>query len=195
MASVQRTRLTLAGRSAIRCGTNVKRTNANRVIRITAQRTQDLWGPISALWGEMPKHSSTKNSTESEFRYGEKIRYGRSKTLWRGLRSACFSRQKRQENGTESEKLRRRQNTTDSSAVLFLVRKGPLGMTATLAIRIAAITLAGDSAIPCPSFPCSFWKKARKTTKKQGFFTPSESLKSPGKEKRPKKQGILRRGK
>ena len=32
----------------------------------------------------------TKNTTESEFRYGEYIRYGRSKTLRRGLRSACF---------------------------------------------------------------------------------------------------------
>ena len=32
----------------------------------------------------------TKNSTESEFRYGEQIRYGRSKTLRRGPRSACF---------------------------------------------------------------------------------------------------------
>ena len=32
----------------------------------------------------------TQNSTESEFRYGEQIPYGRSKTLRRGLRSACF---------------------------------------------------------------------------------------------------------
>ena len=31
---------------------------------------------------------------------------------------------------------------------------------------------------PCPSFPCFFWKKARKTTKKQGFFIPTEPLKS-----------------
>ena len=69
----------------------------------------------------------TKNTTETEFRCGEKIRYGRSKTLRRGVRNACFSRGKRQENGTESEKLRRQQNTTDSSAVLFLVQKGPLG--------------------------------------------------------------------
>ena len=35
---------------------------------------------------------------------------------------------KRQENGTESEKLRPEQNNTDSSAVLFLVPKGPLGV-------------------------------------------------------------------
>ena len=69
----------------------------------------------------------TKNSTESEFRYGHQIRYGRSKTLRRGLRSACSSRKKSQENGTDAEKLRRWQNSTDSSAVLFLVRKGPLG--------------------------------------------------------------------
>ena len=56
----------------------------------------------------MPKGPSrTKNTTESEFRYGEKIRYGCSKTPQRGLRNACFCRQKRQEDGTESEKLRR----------------------------------------------------------------------------------------
>ena len=70
--------------------------------------------------------SRTKSTTESEFRYGEKIRYGRSKTLWRGLRSACFSRKRSQENGADTEKLRWWQNGTDSSAVLFLVRKGPL---------------------------------------------------------------------
>ena len=76
----------------------------------------------------MPKGPSrTKNTTESEFRYGEKIRCGNSKTLRTGLRDACFSMQKRQENGTESEKLRQQQNATDSSDVLFLVRKGPLG--------------------------------------------------------------------
>ena len=71
--------------------------------------------------------SRTKNTTESKFRYGEKIRYGHSKTPRRGLRNACFSRENRQENGTENEQLRRKQNTTDSSAVVFLVRKGPLG--------------------------------------------------------------------
>ena len=50
--------------------------------------------------------SRTKNTTESEFRCGEKIRYGRSKTLRRGPRNACFSRQERQKNGTESDTLR-----------------------------------------------------------------------------------------
>ena len=62
-----------------------------------------------------------------EFRYGAQIRnsvYGRSKTLRKGLRNGCFSKEKRQENGAESEKLLRWQNTTDSSAVLYLVRKG-----------------------------------------------------------------------
>ena len=34
---------------------------------------------------------------------------------------------KRQENGAESEKLRRSQNTTDSGAVVKIVRNGPLG--------------------------------------------------------------------
>ena len=55
------------------------------------------------------KPSRTKTTTESTSRYGEKIRYRRSKTLRRGLRNACFSRQKRQENGTDCERLRRKQ--------------------------------------------------------------------------------------
>ena len=42
IASVQRTRSTLASHSAVPCGTNVKRMNANRAIRIAAQRTQGL---------------------------------------------------------------------------------------------------------------------------------------------------------
>ena len=66
----------------------------------------------------------TKNSTASKFTAAREKCYGKSKTLRRVLRSACFSRKKRQENGTESKKLR----TTDSGAVLFLVRKGPLGI-------------------------------------------------------------------
>ena len=80
------------------------------------------------LFHKLPKGPSrTRNTTERQFWYREKIRHGRGKTQRRGLINACFSKQKRQENGTESEKLRRWQNTTDSSAVLFLVRKGPLG--------------------------------------------------------------------
>ena len=52
--------------------------------------------------------------------------------LRRGLRNACFSRKRRRENGTDdTEKLRRWQNSTDSSAVLFLVRKGSLGTLST----------------------------------------------------------------
>ena len=39
----------------------------------------------------------------------------------------CFPKEKGQENGTDSKTLRPWQKTTDSSAVLFLVRKGPLG--------------------------------------------------------------------
>ena len=66
----------------------------------------------------------TKNSTESKFTTAREKRYGNSKTLRIVLRSASFSRKKRQENGTDTEKLRRQQNTADLSAVLFLVRKG-----------------------------------------------------------------------
>ena len=40
IASVQRTRSTLASHSAVPRGTNVKRTSANRAIRIAAQQTQ-----------------------------------------------------------------------------------------------------------------------------------------------------------
>ena len=42
IASVQRTQPTLAGHSAVPRGTNVKRMNANRAIRIAAQLTQGL---------------------------------------------------------------------------------------------------------------------------------------------------------
>ena len=42
IASVQRTQTTLASHSAVPCGTNVKRMNANHAIRIAAQRTQGL---------------------------------------------------------------------------------------------------------------------------------------------------------
>ena len=50
-----------------------------------------------------------------------------AKRYGKGSEMPCFSRERRQENGTETEKLRRWQNIMDSSAVLFLVRKGPLG--------------------------------------------------------------------
>ena len=42
-----------------------------------------------------------------QIHYGERKRNGKSKTLRVVLRSACFSRKKRQENGTDSKKLRR----------------------------------------------------------------------------------------
>ena len=49
-----------------------------------------------------------KISTESKFTTGRKIATAsNSKTLRRVLRSACFSREKRQENGTDSNNLRR----------------------------------------------------------------------------------------
>ena len=53
-ASVQRMRSTLAGHSAGPCGANTTPTNANRVTRIAAQRTQGLRGPNSVgLGGDM----------------------------------------------------------------------------------------------------------------------------------------------
>ena len=49
---------------------------------------------------------------------------------------------------------------------------------------------------PCPSFPCFFWKMARKTTKKTRIFNPYRTPKSLEKsEKRSKNQGIPCRAK
>ena len=42
IASVRRTQSTLEGHSAVPCGTNTTPMNANRAIRIAAQRTQAL---------------------------------------------------------------------------------------------------------------------------------------------------------
>ena len=49
IASVQRTRSTLAGHSADPPGTNTTPTNANRAIRIVVQRTQGLRGPTGVF--------------------------------------------------------------------------------------------------------------------------------------------------
>ena len=49
IASVQQTQSTLASHSAVPCGTNTTPTNANRAIRIAAQRTQGLRGPNSVF--------------------------------------------------------------------------------------------------------------------------------------------------
>ena len=57
----------------------------------------------TGFWYEPKGPFRTKNSTESKFR---KKRYGNSKTLRMVLRSACFSREKWQENGTDSKTLR-----------------------------------------------------------------------------------------
>ena len=51
IASVQRTRSTLAGHSAGLRGTNTTPTNANRAIRIAVQRTQGLRGSNSVFLG------------------------------------------------------------------------------------------------------------------------------------------------
>ena len=53
IAFVQRTQSTLASHSAVPRGTNVKRMNSYRAIRIAAPRTQGLWGLISVLEGNM----------------------------------------------------------------------------------------------------------------------------------------------
>ena len=54
---------------------------------------------------KLPKGPSrTKISLESEFTTGRRIRYGGSKTLRRVPRNACFSKEERQEKGTDSKK-------------------------------------------------------------------------------------------
>ena len=51
IASVQRTRSTLASHSAVPRGTKVTRTNANCAIRIAMQRTQGLRGQSTVFLG------------------------------------------------------------------------------------------------------------------------------------------------
>ena len=54
-----------------------------------------------------------------------------------------------------------------------------------------------DRWLPCPSFPCFLWKRQGKPPKKQGFFIPTEPLKSLEKKGKTltKKQGIPRKEK
>ena len=67
IASVQRMRSTLASHSAAPCGMNVKQMNANRAIRIAAQRTQGLWGLISLFSRGMwpPTNASDSNRSDN----------------------------------------------------------------------------------------------------------------------------------
>ena len=49
---------------------------------------------------------ATKNTTESKFGTGSKIRYGDKKTLRRLLlRNACFPKRKKRKSGTDYQKL------------------------------------------------------------------------------------------
>ena len=76
-----------------------------------------------------PKRPSrTKNTTESEFRYREVIRYGGSETLRRGLRNACFSCKGREavqtaKNYGGSKTLRTRVPYPDPPIPAFLLKK------------------------------------------------------------------------
>ena len=87
------------------------------------------WGPLGRQNVQTnPKDPSVlKIVRRVNFGTGSKFGTDVAKRYGEGSEVPCFSRQKWQENGIKSEKLRREQNTTDSSAVLFLVRKGPLG--------------------------------------------------------------------
>ena len=84
-------------------------------------------GPLRSF-PDLPKGPSrTKNTTESEFRYGESIRYGNSKTLRRGPRNAGFSRQRKGRKMVQTAKNYEAAARYYGSgrAVRFLVRKGP----------------------------------------------------------------------
>ena len=71
----------------------------------------------------LPKGPSrTKNTTESEFRYGEEIRYRGSKTLRRGLVNEGFSRQKVMKTVRTVKKDGCRKSLWIWGAVVFLVR-------------------------------------------------------------------------
>ena len=101
----------------------------------------------------------TKNSKESKFGTGSKIRYGDKKTLRRLLRNACFPRKRTEKRYGESK--------TTAVAKYYGFQSRSIFSTG----------------LPCPSFPCFFWKKARKTArKKQGFFYPYRTPKIHGKE-------------
>ena len=66
ITSVQRARSTLASHSAVPCGTNVKRMNANRAIRSAAQRTQGLWGLIFVFLREIWAPTTASDSNRSD---------------------------------------------------------------------------------------------------------------------------------
>ena len=65
-----------------------------------------VWSGPLGNWIRKPNGPfHTKNSMESEFGTGSKFRYGDQKTLWRGLRNACFPKEKEQKNGTDCKRL------------------------------------------------------------------------------------------
>ena len=64
IASVQRTRSTLAGHSAVPRRANVTRMNANRAIQIAAQRTQGLGNPEATRRIGLSKLVGTLRPTE-----------------------------------------------------------------------------------------------------------------------------------
>ena len=103
------------------CDTRTRHANASSPLLL--RDDQNLCNNCVTL----PKRPScTKNTTESEFRYEEKIRYRSSKMLQRGLRNACFSRQKRKENGTDSENYSG-SNILQIRALTFFSKEGSFG--------------------------------------------------------------------
>ena len=137
IASVQRARSTLASHTAVPRGTNAKRMNANRAIRIAAKRTRGFAKGVS--------RTVSPRVFLKMGRKREKKKHGRKRKIT-------------EENGkigsdsvpaTPFAKSRRTQGLEAPRCLCFRER---YDCRRTLAIRIAAITLASDSAITIARF-------------------------------------------
>ena len=83
---------------------------------------------IKILFPEDPEfHTPLALNCQKE-RHLSALEVYKNESLRRALSYACVSRKKRQGKQYRNWKLRWQQNTTDSSAVVFLVQRGPLGL-------------------------------------------------------------------
>ena len=82
-----------------------------------------LWADLKFSYPKLRDPPGLKILRRANFGTGRKFGTDITKRYGEGSEMSVFLG----ENGTDNEKLRRKQNTTDSSAVPFLVRKGPLG--------------------------------------------------------------------
>ena len=126
----------LPGSKTWKCG------NRALVIVLQSRHFSRLWDAFKYCVFEAPKLVSTKTlllkhyypkdpfvlKIERRVNFGTGSKFGTdvAKRNGEGSEVLVFSRKKRQENGMDTERLRWWQNSMDSSAVPFLVRKGPL---------------------------------------------------------------------